>query len=379
MSFTSRLSVLRDAWGKSSVAVWRERVRPAVGRFKNIAGRLPPKGTLIPKFLKPAYYSAESKLHRTRIQENTNYLDIYNKLHNLKKILNDPRQIELTEESIKEASTLLCERATLQRITPDSHPALIRQLHDNEAVHKCGRDELVSHRLGHEKTDKACFALVMETKVEPVILAGIFTYFDQTLDAEKGLRHKGLAGFVDHVKKQEPKSMTEAHDTAVFYTITSVFPGAGATLVQRVYQELHARFVLTTLSPIRSFTKDQDRTTLLGLDRSKLQAQVLSYLLENKDPVMKFHLGNGAYIGDIKINPDSAQDWITINYVYPVKPERLNLNRILYKSQGTIFLSPYLHEQVQTQMPEKLSTAQAFAGGDLIRYSPPTSIPPSLQ
>jgi hypothetical protein len=340
--------------------------------------QVPPKGALLLQFFKPAYYSPESKSKRAELDENTQLANDYARLEVLKKKATNKTRIAELDSELKKISTLLCTRATLQRITPDSHPALIRQLHDNEAVHKCGRDELVSHRLGHEKTDKACFALVIETKGEPVILAGIFTYFDQTLDAEKGLRHKGLAGFVDHVKKQEPKAMTEAHDTAVFYTITSVFPGAGANLVQRVYQELRDRFVLTTLSPIRSFTKDQDRTALLGVDRAKLQTQVLSYLLDNKDPVMKFHLGNGAYIGDIKINPESAQDWITINYVYPVKPERLSLNRTLYKSQGTIFLSPYLHEQVQTQMPEKLSTAQAFAGGDSIRYSPPPGFSPAF-
>lgn len=377
MSLTSRISVLREAWGKSSAAIWRDRVRPAVGRFKNIAGRLPPKGTLIPQFLKPAYYSPEAKSKRVELDENTQLANDYARLEAIKKATDDKARIAEIDAELKKTSTLLCTRATLQRITPDSHPALIRQLHENEAVHKCGRDELVSHRLGHEKTDKACFALVIETKGEPVILAGIFTYFDQTLDAERGMRHKGLAGFVDHVKKQEPKAMTASHDTAVFYTITSVFPGAGATLVQRVYQELHARFVLTTLSPIRGFTKDKDRVAMIGLGRANLQTQVLSHLLDNKDPVMKFHLGNGAYIGDIKINPDSAQDWITINYVYPVKPERLSLNRTLYKSQGIIFLSPYLHEQVQTQMPEKLSTAQAFAGGDGIRYSPVVVISPA--
>lgn len=261
-------------------------------------------------------------------------------------------------------------RASFTRITSHDHPALHAQLLANEKVHACDMEELLTRRLGDEKTDKACFSVVLDMPGEPVVLAGIFTYFLHTVGADGRYVHRGLPGFVDQVKRGHPEPIAD-DDTAVFYTISSAFPGAGVELVQRVYETLHRNFVLTTLSPVRDFTKGKDRETWLKRPAEEVQRDVLAYLLENKDPVLQFHLANGAYIGDININPDSEKDWITINYVYPVRPGRLATDKKLYQDYGFIFMSPYLHRIVQNQMPSRLSVAQSFSGGDEIRYRPP--------
>jgi hypothetical protein len=265
-------------------------------------------------------------------------------------------------------------RAVFTRITADDDPSLHEQLLANEKVHPCDRNELLTRRLGPEDTDKACFSLLLNLPDHPLVLAGIYTYFTRTRNDQGRHLHRGLPGFVEHVKHSYPRPI-KGRDTAVFYTISSAFPGTGVELVQEVYTHLHPDFVLTTLSPVRDFTKGKNRAEWLSRPASEIQREALSYLLEGKDPVLQFHLANGAYIGDININPESERDWITINYVYPVKPERLVVNRDIYKDHGTIFVSPYLHDVVLKHMRAKMPVVQAFAGGDDIRYTPPGRSP----
>ena len=58
---------------------------------------------------------------------------------------------------------------------------------------------------------------------------------------------------------------------------------------------------------------------MLRSSDNKIREKVLDYLKECKDPVQKFHMGNGAYLGWIHVNreaPENSPDWITVNYVY---------------------------------------------------------------
>jgi len=261
------------------------------------------------------------------------------------------------------------QRAVFMRITADDDPSLHAQLLENEKVHPCTKDELLGRRLGEEDTDKACFALVLNLPDRPLILAGVYVCFVKTKNDQGRHLHRGLPGFVENVKHSYPKPIKEC-DTAVLYSISSVFPGAGPELAQQVYYFLHEDFILTTLSPVRKFTNEKVREEWLALPAFEIQRDTLAYLLLGGDDVSNFHLGNGAYVGDININPESERDWVTINYVYPVKPGRLVVNKDIYKDHGTIFVSPYLHDVVLKHMRGKLPVVQAFAGGDDIRYTP---------
>lgn len=277
--------------------------------------------------------------------------------------------IKAAKKRQAELAGQILDRAGFTRITPANDSVVHTQMHANEKVHECaGVDELVARRVGEDETDKASFALLLDLPEGQKILANIYTYFTHAADEQGRLKHRALPGFVDAIKDGKPKAVT-AHEcnTAVFYSISSAIMGGGARLIQWVYQELSSQYILTTLSPIRDFTKGKDRDAWLARPKEDVQRDVLKYLLENKDPVMKFHLANGAYVGDININPHSERDWITINYVYPVDAQRLEKNARLYKNKGIMHMSAYLHDMVDE---DDLSRAQCFADGDNIPIVP---------
>jgi hypothetical protein len=211
-------------------------------------------------------------------------------------VKDDPKARPLKKERA-DISQALQDLSALMRITAEMDENLHQQLLDNEAVHRCSMDELTQNRLGGEGTDKACYSLVVNTSGGPEILAGIFTYFVNARDTQGRFSHKSLVGSAEQAKDTLPIQMNETHNTAEFYTITSAYVGAGRILVQRVYELLASEYVLTTLSPVRDFTKDKDRDEWPKKPDAIIQKEVLNYLIQNSDPVLKFHLSNGAYIG----------------------------------------------------------------------------------
>jgi hypothetical protein len=318
--------------------------------------------------------------------------------------ISESKETAVSEEAVRvlkkrqaEVAKKILDHAGFARITPDSDLSLHLLMHENEKVHKCASiDDLVSKRIGHQKlgkpnpadenfrfnddaikeTDKAAYALLLDLPDEQKVLANIYTYFTHAADEFGRLKHRALPGLVDPIKDSLPREMkVDECNTAVFYSISAAIMGGGARLIQWVYQELSGQYILTTLSPIRDFTKGKNRDEWLVQPKEDIQHDVLKYLLSNKDPVMKFHLANGAYIGDININPDSERDWITINYVYPVDENRLQKNARLYKNKNIIHMSAYVHDMVDE---DDLSRAQCFADGDnipILPKKPMTSAP----
>ncbi len=86
-----------------------------------------------------------------------------------------------------------------------------------------------------------------------------------------------------------------------------------------------------------------------------MRAMVLEYLMTQKDNVMNFHLGNGAYIGDINFTPSNSQDWVTMNYVYSPDAERVGRYEKLYRGGKMRAVSPHLQEVLMESHPELLN------------------------
>jgi hypothetical protein len=82
-------------------------------------------------------------------------------------------------------------------------------------------------------------------------------------------------------------------------------------------------------------------------DTERLKNFALQYLSENRNPVQKFHMGNGAYIGDVNLdaNVKGSADYkdgmnVMVNYVYPGNERRLELQSAY--AGGEMTMAPHL-------------------------------------
>lgn len=274
----------------------------------------------------------------------------------------------------------LKENVQFEQILPDeaSHP-LHQQLLENEKVHPVeSTQELLDKRIGGIGANKRCYARVNRNGgVE--VTTGIFVALRKIGAEEQDVGYDEISGDIDEVKERpiEPLGISEGDKVeAILYTISGQHPWdkGGRELASQVHEYLHREaaeqkynLIISTLSPGRgcmkhltgqqgfeeSFAKDDDGNLrasdafMDGLQGAEFQESIkhklLAYLLMENDPVLNFHLGNGAQIGDIKFNPDNNQDWVMINYVYPENPESLQHNAQIYKS-GKRPLAPHLNE-----------------------------------
>jgi hypothetical protein len=109
--------------------------------------------------------------------------------------------------------------------------------------------------------------------------------------------------------------------TAMFYTIfrlPDALMGVGARALREAVSHFSAQGVKNfyTLSPIPSLSKH--------FDAPPTEEQVREFIAERKDPVAKFHLGNGASLHAVNFDADASdirqgESWgIMVNYRYTV-------------------------------------------------------------
>ena len=242
----------------------------------------------------------------------------------------------------------------LLQITANSGDHLIDPLVKNELVHPADKEEMKKRRLGNKKSNKDCQALIIETENGPLILAQIFRV-QMEVPSTKGKAHlKDIPSNVDNVKEMPLQKRTGKENFVGYYTVSKVFTGASAELISRLDQVKPKHVHETTISPIRAFLETQSREELLKLNDNEIKQKALSYLLEKTDLVEKFHLKNGAYIGDININRDApagSEDWITVNYIYD--REKIETNKEHYdKGKGPLPMAEHLRDLLT---PEQIS------------------------
>ena len=154
----------------------------------------------------------------------------------------------------------------------------------------------------------------------------------------------------DILTRSPSEAKGQGNPSFIFYSISSFKRGAGEALIGAVRGEMETsshHMTASTLSPLRvggskpaeernftdwvraNITTDIDE---IRNDTNFLQGLALRYLSENINPVQKFHMGNGAYIGDVNLNANikGSADYedgmnVMVNYVYPREQKRAQL------------------------------------------------------
>lgn len=252
----------------------------------------------------------------------------------------------------------------LRRIDWESPAAVLEKIIDYEAVHEInGWDDLRS-RLND---DRRCFAFFHPAlKDDPLVFVEI-ALTDGVPDSLAPL-----------LVQDREASADESFNTVVFYSISNCHPGLasvsfGNFLIKAVVEELRKEFpglkTFVTLSPVPGFRKWLLSSDLDGLVDESLvervrepvgrvvEAEVMSalqklcahYLLNEKsgrlprDPVARFHLGNGAILHQLNTAADlspkgiAQSSGIMVNYLYDLP--QIEENHDAYFDEGKIAAS----------------------------------------
>jgi len=247
----------------------------------------------------------------------------------LRKLLRDHPELKPIDQDLVHLFTSWFNKGflRLERINWQTPAAVLEKLIQYESVHEIqGWDDL-RRRLAE---DRLCFAYF-----HPVIP-------DEPLIFVEVALVQGMADAIGPLLDTPPAPPTSA-DTAVFYSINNCQPGLagvsfGNLLIKQVVSVLQAehpklkRFV--TLSPIPGLrrwldTEGQEYLSLLeaSTDHAELKPVVAKYLTSGqgaklKDPVARFHLGNGATLERINANADLSSRGqkqsfgFMVNYLY---------------------------------------------------------------
>jgi malonyl-CoA decarboxylase len=252
----------------------------------------------------------------------------------------------------------------LRQISWDSPAAVLEKIIDYEAVHQInGWDDLRSRLRG----DRRCFAFFHPAlHNDPLVFVEI-ALTDALPDAIAPLLRQ----------EREPVQPEQA-STVVFYSISNCHPGLagvsfGNFLIKNVVEELQREMpwlkTFVTLSPVPGYRKWLLQADLDGLVDEELAGAVREpvgsvirsevydahiklcahYLLNAKsgelprDPVARFHLGNGARLhrvhggADLSAKGREQSAGIMVNYLYDLS--KIEVNHEAFFDQGTVSVS----------------------------------------
>ncbi len=234
----------------------------------------------------------------------------------------------------------------LRRITWQTPADILEKIIAYEAVHAIDSWDDLRRRV--QPGDRRCFAFFHPAMPdEPLIFVEVALT-------------RGIPGAVQPLLAEGREALAaEAADTAVFYSISNCQTGLagisfGNSLIKQVAGDLASelpgitRFV--TLSPIpglMAWIREADITAWQG----DLPALAAHYLLNIKgasgaprDPVARFHLGNGAIIHALHGDADLSQKGraqsggVMVNYLYDLR--RTAERHEAFATDGTIAASP---------------------------------------
>ncbi len=234
----------------------------------------------------------------------------------------------------------------LRRITWQTPADILEKIIAYEAVHAIDSWDDLRRRVQPE--DRRCFAFFHPAMPdEPLIFVEVALT-------------RGIPGAVQPLLAEEREALAaESADTAVFYSISNCQTGLagisfGNSLIKQVAGDLASelpsltRFV--TLSPIPGLM-DWIREAGLTAWQGDLPALAAHYLLNVKDkkgaprdPVARFHLGNGAIIHALHADADmspkgrAGSGGVMVNYLYDLR--RTAGRHEAFAADGTIAASP---------------------------------------
>lgn len=236
----------------------------------------------------------------------------------------------------------------LRPVSWDSPASLLEKIIAYEAVHAIGDWDDLRRRV--QPADRRCFAYFHPAMPdEPLIFVEVALT-------------KGIPGSIQGLLAEDrtPVAADQA-DTAVFYSISNCQEGLagisfGNSLIKQVVSDLAVALpglkTFVTLSPIPGLTRWM---TEEGLDPASLEAEGLvraaaRYLLTAKrpdgsprDPVARFHLGNGAEVRALHTNADVSEKGraesagVMVNYLYDLN--RISQNHERYATGGDVAAS----------------------------------------
>ncbi|MEM9430305.1 MAG: malonyl-CoA decarboxylase family protein [Pseudomonadota bacterium] len=234
----------------------------------------------------------------------------------------------------------------LRPISWESPAHILEKIIAYEAVHTIDSWSDLRRRL--DPRDRRCFAFFHPAMPdEPLIFVEVALT-------------DGVPGSVQALLAEDRTPIAaEAADTATFYSISNCQDGLagisfGTSLIKQVVSDLALALPMlttfVTLSPIpglRAWSEDEG----LSLDADVVRGVAALYLLtarrgdgRPRDPVARFHLGNGAEVYDLHAGADTSTKGIAqsggvmVNYLYDVS--RLAENHERYATSVEIAASP---------------------------------------
>lgn len=235
----------------------------------------------------------------------------------------------------------------LRPINWETPAHLLEKIIAYEAVHAIDSWEALRARL--KPADRRCFAFFHPAMPdEPLIFVEVALT-------------RGIPGSVDNLLSDERAETHAADaDTAVFYSISNCQKGLagisfGHLLIKQVVEDLSRALpglkTFVTLSPIPglgAWAKDTGAPLDPGQPEA-LRQTAARYLIEAKrgdeprDPVARFHLGNGAILHAVHANADRSDKGraqsggAMVNYLYDLK--KLAENHDRYAKKATVAAS----------------------------------------
>lgn len=252
----------------------------------------------------------------------------------------------------------------LRSIDWSSPAAVLEKIIAYEAVHQVnGWDDL----RGRLREDRRCFAFFHPAMGNDPLVFVEVAFTDAVPDA--------IAPLLD--PKRDTIDSDEVN-TVVFYSISNCHPGLagisfGNFLIKNVVEVLRREMdglkTFVTLSPVPGFRRWLQKADLEGLVPEELEKKVRGrvgpvvegevqaalmklcahYLIHEKsgelakDPVARFHLGNGARLhkihwgADMTVNGREQSGSIMVNYLYDL--DKIEINHEEYFDQGKISVS----------------------------------------
>jgi len=259
----------------------------------------------------------------------------------------------------------------LRRIHWDSPAALLERIIRYEAVHEIHGWEDLRRRV--EPVDRRCYGFFHPQMMDDPL---IFVEGALTTELPSGI-HQIIAEERDTV---EPRDAS----CAIFYSINNCRVGLrgvpfGNYLIKRVVgllrEELPHLKTFATLSPVPGFAKwlAKEQGASARVPGAKdLRALAARYLVtakgrgdQPKDPVARFHLGNGARLEAIHANADLSENGqrqahgVMVNYVYDLG--EIEANHFALTEFGTIATSKAVQALVEETEDRKGGTKDSPA------------------
>ncbi|MGC3937420.1 malonyl-CoA decarboxylase [Roseobacter sp. EG26] len=246
----------------------------------------------------------------------------------LRELLPENPAFDLVDQDFKHLFSSWFNRGflVLRPINWESAAEILEKIIAYEAVHAIGSWEDLRRRV--QPSDRRCYAFFHPAMPnEPLIFVEVALT-------------KGVPGAIQTVLSEERDTLDAIEaDTAVFYSISNCQAGLagisfGNSLIKQVAADLSRDLpgieTFVTLSPIPGLNDWMPQRDKQDVAKGEALRQAAAYYLlqvkrsdgRPRDPVARFHLGNGALVHDVHAAADLSANGMTqssgamVNYLY---------------------------------------------------------------